>query len=76
MSNVTISLDEDLLKAGREYSKTHRVSLNALIRELLTKTVIKPKKNKAWIEEYFRLVKQAKIKPKNWKWNRDEIYDL
>jgi plasmid stability protein len=35
MANVTLSIDDDLLKRGREYASTHGTSLNALIRKLL-----------------------------------------
>ena len=35
MANVTISLDDDLIKAGREYAQRHKTSLNALIRKML-----------------------------------------
>ena len=40
MQNITLSLDEDILKAGREYAKKHKTSLNSLIRRLLEQTVL------------------------------------
>jgi hypothetical protein len=39
MPNITISLDEPLLKSGRQYAQMHGTSVNALIRNLLEKTV-------------------------------------
>ena len=39
MPNITISLDEDLLKSGRRYAEKHQTSVNALIRKLLEQTV-------------------------------------
>ena len=31
MPNITISLEEDLMKLGRRYAEKHQTSLNALI---------------------------------------------
>ena len=39
MPNITISIDEKLLKIGREYAEEHHTSVNALIRNLLEQTV-------------------------------------
>ena len=36
--NITISLDEKLLRSGRQYAEKHGTSVNALIRGLLEKT--------------------------------------
>ena len=35
MPNITLSLDADLMRRGRNYAQTHGTSLNALIRKLL-----------------------------------------
>lgn len=39
MSNVTISIEDQLLKEGRLYAKIHGTTLNSLIRKLLKQTV-------------------------------------
>ena len=39
MPNVTISIDDKLLKKGRKYAEKRGTSLNALIRDLLKKKV-------------------------------------
>ena len=36
-----IPIDEDILKAGREYAKKHHISFNALIRRLIKQTIQK-----------------------------------
>jgi plasmid stability protein len=51
MKNITISLDDEILKAGREYAKRHNTSLNSLIRKLLAQTVLPKSQN--WLEEGF-----------------------
>jgi hypothetical protein len=73
MPNITLSMDEDLLKAGRQYAQEHNTSLNALIRELLAGKVQGRSAYK--LEEMFRLMDSSKGNSKGWKWNRDEIYD-
>jgi len=35
MPNITISLDNDLIKSGRRYAEAHKTSLNNIIRMLL-----------------------------------------
>lgn len=39
MVNITLSMDDDLLKAGREYAKAHDISFNVLVRRLIEQTV-------------------------------------
>ncbi len=72
MPNVTISINEDLLKSSREYAKRHGTSLNALIRRLLVETV-NPEAG-AWPEEFLKAVSQARGNSRGWKWNREDIY--
>ena len=74
MPNITLSLDEELINAGRRYAQEHNTSLNALIRELLSDKVQGAAGNK--MEEMFRLMDLAKGNSKGWKWNREELYDV
>ena len=39
MKNITLALDEDTLAAGRAYAERHQTTLNALVRDLLARTV-------------------------------------
>jgi hypothetical protein len=74
MANVTISIDDKLLKEGRKYARMHGTSLNSLIRQLLSKTVA-PTSND-WLEECFRLMDRAKGDSKGEKWSREDLYDV
>jgi hypothetical protein len=58
MPNVTISLEEELIKSGRRYAQNHNTSLNALIRKLLEQTV-KPSTSD-WLDECFNLMDRAR----------------
>ncbi|HEX3046762.1 MAG TPA: DUF6364 family protein [Bacillota bacterium] len=74
MKNITISVEEDILEAGREYAKRHNMSLNSLIRKLLAQTVQSESQN--WLEECFSLMDQANADSKGQKWAREELYDV
>jgi hypothetical protein len=73
MPNITISIDEKLLKSGREYAGRHKTSVNALVRTLLEQTV---KSDSAqWLEECFDLMDRAEGSSKGKRWKREELYD-
>ncbi len=74
MSNITISIDDKLLKKCREYAKNHNTSLNALIRRLLSQTVENVSKD--WVDECFALMDRAKANTKGKKWKREDLYDV
>ena len=73
MPNITISIDEELLKSGRKYAEKHQTSLNALIRKLLEDTV--RLQSNDWLEECFNLMDRADANSKGKKWQRKELYD-
>ena len=74
MPNITISLDEDLLKAGREYAKKHNTSVNALVRKLLEQMV--KSQSGDWLDECFKLMDQAEVDSKGKQWKREDLYDV
>lgn len=39
MKSITLSIDENILQAGREYARAHNVSFNVLVRRLIEQTV-------------------------------------
>lgn len=75
MPNVTISIPDKVLKSGREYARKHRSSLNALIRELLIKTVLRSSSSN-WLDECFGLMDKAKGDSRGHRWRRDELYNV
>ena len=74
MTNITISLDDDLLAAGRQYAKDHNTSLNALIRQLIEKNVQLDLQN--WLNAGFQLMDRAEINSGGKYWKREELYDV
>ena len=72
MKNITLALDEDTIKAGREYARKHNLTLNSLVRRLLQQTVYKESKN--WIEESFSLMDKANSTSIKKTWKREDLY--
>ncbi len=74
MANVTLAIDDDLLKRGREYAHKHNTSFNALIRKLLREAVARQERQ-AQLQEVFALMDQADGHSGGEKWPRRELYD-
>ena len=72
MRNITLSIDEDILKAGREYARVHDMSFNVLVRRLIEQTVVA--KNDLWLDDTFLLMDKANVSSGNQKWTREELY--
>jgi hypothetical protein len=76
MKNITLTIDDKILEAGREYARRRNTSLNTLVRKLLEEKISLEKKN--WIEETFALMDLAAKtnKTKLKKWKREDLYDV
>ncbi len=72
MKNITLSIDEDILQAGREYARLHDMSFNVLVRKLIEQTVV-PQKEK-WLTDTFALMDKLDVASSGKKWTRDELY--
>jgi hypothetical protein len=73
MKNVTLSIDERILEASREYALRHGTTLNAMIREFLESQVAA--KPRAPLAELWDLMDKHPIKTSG-PWRREELYDL
>lgn len=72
MRNITLALDEETLEAGRSYASRHQTTLNALVRELLVKTLIADRQ--AAVTEMFRLMDAHPGNSHGNRWDREELY--
>lgn len=72
MGNITISINDDLLKLSREYVKKHNISLNALIRKFLQDTVTNKSDN--WLDSCFSLMDKTNGNSGGKKWKREDLY--
>jgi plasmid stability protein len=73
MKNVTLSIPEELLRKSREYAQKHGTSLNEFIRTLLRQAVTPPGNDP--VQKLIDNSDRLKVSTKDWKWNRDELYD-
>ena len=72
MKNITLSIDDDLLSAGREYARKHNISLNALVRRLLEHTVVR--KDNGVFDEMFEIMDKLTVSSDGKRWSREELY--
>lgn len=72
MKNITLALDEEILEAGRAYAQRHQTTLNALVRELLVKTVITDRESA--VCEMFRLMDAYPGNSRGESWKREDLY--
>jgi hypothetical protein len=72
MKNITLSIEDEVLQAGREYARRHNMSFNVLVRRLIEQTVI-PKKEK-WLEDTFSLMDRVNASSDGVTWTREELY--
>jgi len=72
VKNITLSIDEETLEAGRDYAKRHNMSLNALIRTLLKQTVVRP--STQWLAESFEIMDKARGNSRGKTWKREDLY--
>ena len=72
MKNITLAIDDETLEAGRAYAERHQTTLNALVRDLLAKTVHTDRA--ATAAEMFRLMDDAPGRSRGKRWTRDELH--
>jgi hypothetical protein len=72
MKNITLSIDEDTLKLGREYARRHKVSFNILVRRLIEQTV--KESSTQWLDEAFILSDKNPVSSNGKKWKREDLY--
>jgi len=72
LKNITLSIDEETLNAGREYARRHNLSLNSLVRGLKKQSVMKS--SALWITESFQIMDKAKASSQGKKWRREDLY--
>jgi plasmid stability protein len=70
--NITLSLDEELLKKSREYARLHHTSLNHMVREILKEKV--ENRSSGWLEEAFGIMDGMKVKRTGTAWKREDLY--
>ena len=76
MPNITLALDEKLLKKARTYADRKGTTVNALVRELLGETVDQERRIEEARKGLIELMQTSTARlGKDFKWNREEIYE-
>jgi plasmid stability protein len=76
MANLTLTIDDDLLRRARIRALEQNTSINALVRRWL-EGYADPERQRQATEEFIAIAEQstANSDAEPWKWNRDEIYE-
>lgn len=78
MTNLTLTIDAEVLKRARIRALEEDTSVNALVRKFLESYADERKAREAR-EEAFRdlkrIARESKASSGGWKWNREEIYE-
>lgn len=76
MKNITLALDEDVLAKVRRIASNKDTTVNALVREYLSRLADQDDKAKTARERLVELARRSTWDPgPDWKWNREELYD-
>ena len=75
MANVTISLDDDLVKRARVRAAEHGTSVNAVIREHLQRWVDAGRVQSQAAASLVRRSQAAGSRRGNRRWTRDELHE-
>jgi hypothetical protein len=75
MKNITLAIEERVLKTAREYAKKRGTTLNALVREHLASLVREDERIEEARRGLLELIDKstARMGP-NYKWSREELY--
>lgn len=74
MKNITLSIEDELLEAGRKYAQDNNTSFNALVRDLVRRTV-KPDSSH-WFKELRKKIEDAGGCSDGTPWKREDAYDV
>jgi hypothetical protein len=72
--NVTLSVDDDVIREARRRAEAMGTSVNQLVREYLEQLAGKTDP-KAAAEEFERLSREARGDSRGWKFNREELHE-
>ena len=75
MANLTIAIDDEVLKQARIRAIEQGTSVNAVLRDYLTDYAkLKARQEKA-VKDLLRLSQRAKARRGTRRWTRDELHD-
>jgi plasmid stability protein len=76
MKNITLAIDEEVLRSARIYAAEHDTTVNALVREFLAQFDKQREVRAAKArEELVKMSEESTARMGSWKWNRDDAYE-
>jgi len=73
--NVTIVLDEEIIRRVRDLPQVREASLSTYVASLIEREVASERGSEAAAEFLALCDDMSKMPQRSWKWNRDEIYE-
>jgi len=75
MANLTITLDDELLRKARVKAAEVGTSVNTILREHLESWTGAQEERRRAIEQFVEVAKQSRASSGGRTWTRDELYD-
>ena len=76
MTNITLAVDEKLLKSARAYAKANGMTLNGVVRQKLTELVEQEERIEVARLKLIELMENSTGRmPKGWKFDREKLYE-
>jgi hypothetical protein len=76
MKNITLSVEDEVLREARKYAAERETTVNALVRDYLSRLIAQERDSAKVREELAQLSdeSEARLGP-DWKWSREDAYD-
>lgn len=75
MSNLTISVDEDVLKQARTRALAEGMSVDVLLRDFLERYVSEGRQYRQVTDRILAIAERSTATSEDCRWTRDELYD-
>jgi hypothetical protein len=76
MTNITLAMDEKLVKKARAFAKSEGTTLNALVRNLVSNAIAERQRREESRQRLLEMMDTSTARlPKDYKFNREELYE-
>jgi hypothetical protein len=75
MKNMTLRVEEPVLRQARKIAAEHSTSVNALVRQYLKNLVSKDHRRKQARQEFLMLCEESQSRMTQKNWTREDLYD-
>jgi DNA-directed RNA polymerase subunit F len=76
MANITMSIDDELIKKVKKIAVEKNTTLTGLVREYLTRIAKQDEqRRKEVINELFRIMNSSEMRVGETRWSRDELHE-